>query len=161
LRQSVDSSPEGGSESTSSTKVSSEVSENIELDFITYDPTNDEFVLYLVEDGPWPDDEAGERKYLEDLQDRLLCAADAAIDGGVAKKFPDSRGKRVRIQVDSPHGAPPSVDELVEAVERYVHEDAEYTDALEALQHISGLRIVTGKQMGRFTRTAGGGDADE
>ena len=129
------------------------MAETISVDMLAFDPQNDEFVLYFVEEGPWPENESKERQYLDDLQERLLSAVDAIIDGGVAAKFPDSAGRRFRIDVFSPDGAPDMVLELVEAVDRYVRETAEYADALHDSDHASSLRIVTSAETDPSGRT--------
>jgi hypothetical protein len=131
-------------------KTGTEVSESLTADLVTYDQGNDEYVLYLVEDGPWPHDEAEWRARLSGIQGRILSAADVAIDGHLAEKYPDSRGRKVRIQVDSPAGSPNQLEDLVGAVERFLREDPAYSEAIKNSGQIQGLRVVTGKQLGRF-----------
>jgi hypothetical protein len=120
------------------------------VDFVTYDPRSDEFVLYLVEDGPWPSSDSEWRKCLKAIQDHILEVVDSAVDGGVAKKFPDSKGKPIRIQLDAPHGTPVQVEELVAGVRRFLADDQEYRKAIGESSNIKGLRLVTGKELGRF-----------
>lgn len=120
------------------------------VDVVTWDEANGEWVLYLVESSPWPCDDDGWRARLGAIQDRILDAVDAAIDGGVAQRFPDSRGKRVRVQFDAPEGTPDRVALLVEAIRRHLRNDPIYADAIRSSQHVSGLRVVTGAELGRF-----------
>lgn len=122
----------------------------IKVDLITEDPLSDEFVLYLVEDGPWPTREVDWKSRLSSIQNRILSAADVAIDGLLAFKYPDAAGKAVRIQVDSPSGTPVQVENLICALERFLREDASYAAAIKESAHIRNLRVVSGKQMGRF-----------
>lgn len=124
------------------------------VDFVTYDPHSDEFVLYLVEDGPWPSTDDEWRNCLKEIQDHILDVVDSAVDGGVAKRFPDSKGRPIRIQVDSPHGAPIQLEELIAAVCRFLSDDREFRTAIDESAHIKGLRLVTGKQLGRFRKEA-------
>jgi hypothetical protein len=122
----------------------------ITLDTVTWDPANEEFVLYLVEDGPWPETGREWVKCLDRIQDRIMDAIDLAVNGHLLKKFPDSAGKRVRIQIDSPHGVPAQVAALTARLRAYVERNDEYRDAVARSAHIEGLRLVTGHEMGRF-----------
>lgn len=78
----------------------------VTFDLVTADPVHGEAVVYLVEEGPWPENEAGWNARLRGLQDRLYDAVDAVVDGHLAGRFPDLHGKPVRIQIDSPSGCP-------------------------------------------------------
>jgi hypothetical protein len=122
----------------------------VTIDTITHDPANDELVLYLVEDGPWPASEEDWRACIRSIQDRILSAVEIAVDGGLTTRYPDSVGKGVRIQIDSPAGCPAPLEELVEAVARFLREDPSYAAAIEKSLHIRSLRVVTGTEMGRF-----------
>jgi|ERR1041385_2977010 hypothetical protein len=67
------------------------------VDFVARGDSPDEWKLVLVEQGPWNDPvEANLRR----LQDRLYGCLDAALDGQVAEKFPESKGKKVTIRLD-------------------------------------------------------------
>jgi hypothetical protein len=68
------------------------------VDLITNRPSDGAFILVLVEEGPWDADET--ELQLRRLQDRLYDCVDTAIDGHLAAKYPDSRGKPVVIRVD-------------------------------------------------------------
>ena len=120
------------------------------IDRITHDPGTDEFVLYLIEDGPWPG--AGEdwSACLKRIQTRVYDALDVAIDGHLAEKFPESRGKAVRIQLDSPSGLPQQLAELVLRFNQHIGGNSEQRVASESSSNITGLRIVTGHELGRF-----------
>jgi hypothetical protein len=122
----------------------------VTIDTCTYDPSNEEFVLYLVEDEPWPDDDPGWRSRLTSIQDRILSAVDVAVDGHLSAQYPESRGHKVRIQIDSPSGCPDHLEGLVAEVGRFLREDRSYADAIAGSPQVLGLRVVTGKQMGRF-----------
>jgi len=117
---------------------------------VTDDPSTDELVLYFVEDGPWPQngDEFG--TVLKRIQDEILDAADAAIDGGITAVYPEAGGKKIRIQVDSPSGCPEQLEQLIMNVDKYLAESEEYAFAIKHSQFISGLRVVTGHMLGRF-----------
>lgn len=122
----------------------------VTFDLITEDPGSGEFVLYLVEDGPWPTSDQDWSVRLRSIQDRVYSAADVAIDGLLAGKYPESSGRPVRIQIDSPGGCPSKLEALIEAMRTVFREDPGYLVAIKDSQHIAGLRVVTGKEMGRF-----------
>jgi hypothetical protein len=67
------------------------------IDFVAKGETSDEWKLVLVEQGPWSE---SIDKQLKRVQERLYDAIDAALDGRVAEKFPDSRGKNFVIELD-------------------------------------------------------------
>lgn len=120
------------------------------IDTITYDAIHDEYVLYLVEDGPWPTDDSGWNQCLTRIQNRIFDAFDIAVDGHLHKTFPDSLGKAVRIQIDSPHGSPKQLSDLISKVKQFIDTSKEYSKAIGSSQYIHGLRITTGAEMGRF-----------
>jgi hypothetical protein len=128
------------------------VPERVTLDLVTYDGANDEYVLYLVEEAPWPESGDGWHRRLKMIQDRILAAVDVAVDGLFAGKYPDSRGKAIRVQIDSPSGCPDQLAQLVSAVSEFVTKDASYVQAIAGSEFVTRLRIVTGAQMGRFRR---------
>ena len=61
--------------------------DRVTVDLITEDVASDEWVLYLVEDGPWPEPDSNWHACLQAIQDRILSAADAAIDAKRADYF--------------------------------------------------------------------------
>lgn len=61
------------------------------VDFVTKGPTDDVWSMVLVESGPW---EFPVETGLRNLQQRLYGCLDAALEGGLAAKFPDSLGKK-------------------------------------------------------------------
>src|SRR5262245_12136420 len=119
----------------------------VTIDLITVDHINREYVLYLVEDGPWDDEELEAR--LQTLQDRVYDAVAAAIDGHLASKYPESKGTHIRIQVDCHGDVPQDVEELVSALHEFVQDHPEYQRDIQAKGFVSGIRIVTRRQMGR------------
>lgn len=67
------------------------------VDFIARGEAPDEWLMVLVENGPWTEPIEVE---LSRLQNRLYDCMDAAIDGQLASKFPESNGKRITIRID-------------------------------------------------------------
>jgi hypothetical protein len=126
------------------------MADKITIDLVTCDPGSDEFVIYLVEDGPWPISSESWDQCLARIQTRVLDAVDVAVDGQFAQEFPNSIGKKIRVQVDSPHGVPDKLTDLVRKLDAYVHEDSEYGHAIRDSGSIRTVRIVTGHAMGRF-----------
>src|SRR4051812_28130692 len=120
------------------------------IDLISYDPKHDEFVLYLVEDGPWPQDASAWKMCLSRIQSRVFDAIDTALDGHLASRYPDSCGKKVRVQVDSPQTLPLQLSDLISKIREYVGKDNVYRAATARSPYIKGLRITTGHEMGRF-----------
>ena len=123
---------------------------DVTLSHVTYDEKYVEWVLYLVEDGPWPIKEQEWRRCLLRIQQNVLAAVDVAVDGHLAARYPESERRGVRIQVDSPSGSPKRLEELVEAIRRHLGSDREYARAIRESAFIRGLRLVTGKELGRF-----------
>jgi hypothetical protein len=72
-------------------------SKNFTVDFVAKDASSNVWKMVLVESGPWTglvDD------HLRALQGRLYDCIDAALDGQLAEKFPESKGMRLVVQVD-------------------------------------------------------------
>jgi hypothetical protein len=122
----------------------------VTIDLVTHDPATDEYVLYLVEDGPWPVREAEWKPHLKAIQDRILSAIDIAIDGQLANRYPDSVRKGIRVQIDSPHGCPEPLEKLIAAIKGFLRTDPSYLEAITGSSFFRGLRVITGKQLGRF-----------
>jgi hypothetical protein len=104
---------------------------------ITYDPTHDEYVLYLVEDGPWPSDDNSWAETLAQIQDRIFGAIEVAIDGRLQEQYPDSSDKSVRIQVDSPSGIPAFLIDFVATIRNHIKSDDECRTAIASSQYAS------------------------
>lgn len=67
------------------------------VDFVARGKTPDEWMMVLVEQGPWTDSIESQ---LRRLQDRLYGTIDAALQGKLAEKFPESKGKKIIIRLD-------------------------------------------------------------
>jgi len=70
----------------------------VTVDFIAREDDLSTWRMVLVEQGPWP--KSAVKDQLTRIQDRLYTCIDAALDGALAQKYPDSRGKRLIIQLD-------------------------------------------------------------
>ena len=121
------------------------------IDIITKTPESGEFALILVEDGPWPDGNSDWSNCLSRIQNRIYDAIDIAIDGHLAAKYPDAKGRSVRIQIDSPHGVPKQLMQLISNLRNlFEQKENEYHKAIKQSQFIQGLRVVTGHEVGSF-----------
>jgi len=107
-------------------------------------------VVYLVEDGPWPTEDYGWKECLSRIEGRIFDAIDAVVDGQVAEKYPESLGKKIRVQIDSPSGLPLALANLVSKVREHLGKENEYHSAIEQSRFVRSLRISTGHEMGRF-----------
>jgi len=74
-------------------------SHEVKVDLVTEHPETGVFAIILVETGPWPS--GAEEREVRRIQDRLYDCVDLAVDGHLAAKYPDSRGRSVRIQLDT------------------------------------------------------------
>lgn len=69
----------------------------MKIDLVTQTPAGD-FALIIVEQGPWP--VGTEADQLLRVQDRLNDYLNALLGGHLARQYPVSAGRAVRIQVD-------------------------------------------------------------
>ena len=104
------------------------------------DQANDEFVMYLVEQGPWSQETLEER--MRGIQARVYSAVDVAIDGHLATAHPESRGSKVRVEVDLHNEPPGAVEALVQRLADHITKADEYARDIQASEYIKGLRIV-------------------
>lgn len=121
------------------------------INLITETPETGEFALILVENGPWPEKDADWNVCLSRIQKRIYDAIDIAIDGRLAAKYPDAKGRNVRVQIDSPDWLPPALLKLVAKIREHIEkEGTEYNIALKQSKFIHGIRLTTGHEMGLF-----------
>ncbi|QIL90911.1 hypothetical protein GNX18_14875 [Microbulbifer sp. SH-1] len=71
--------------------------QDVVVDFIARGKSDGEWLMVLVEEGPI---QGSLEDFLYGLQDRLYDTIDAVIDGKLAKKFPESKGKNIVIRLD-------------------------------------------------------------
>jgi hypothetical protein len=69
----------------------------MKIDFVAKDPSANVWRMVMVEQGPW---QGPLEQHLQKLQEKLYNYVDAAIDGELARNFPESTGKDIIIQVD-------------------------------------------------------------
>ncbi len=128
------------------------MSKKLVIDLITRDPKSGEYALYLVEDGPWPTEEDHDAwdQALRRIQDRIYDLVESALDGRVAQLYPQTQSQRLGIQVDSPHGCPDGLGQLVRRMDEHTRESPEFASDVGEGKPVAALRIVTGHEIGRW-----------
>jgi len=92
--------------------------------------------MVLVESGPWGDPiDLSLRK----VQERLYGCLDAAIDGKLAEKFPDSLGKSVVIQLDCYNLPRDDVQAFFKRFAEGVLLTPDYKDGLAKSRFVKGI----------------------
>lgn len=69
------------------------------VDFLSFDARSDQVVLTISEERVW----TGSEDELRKLQEKLSNYLSYAVDGGLARKFPEYAEKSVRIRLDCLH----------------------------------------------------------
>jgi hypothetical protein len=106
------------------------------IDFFAEGETSDEYRVVLVEDGPWPKPCTPR---LIRLQDRLYLCIDAAIDGAIANRFPQCKGKHITIQVDCYNAPREEVEAFFYKFSESVFCIEDYREGLERSKFVSGI----------------------
>lgn len=127
----------------------------LKIEFVAYDRINDEHVVYLVEDRKISKSGDKRAKQLKRIQDRIFDCVDVAIQGQIAKQFPASLKKNIRIQIDSPTCYCVEIADLIAAVRQFLSSDPVYARAVQESPFVKGLRVLSGHEIGRF-----GGDVN-
>ncbi|MFZ3343068.1 MAG: hypothetical protein WA213_19460 [Terriglobales bacterium] len=106
------------------------------VDFVARGEAEDEWKMVLVEQGPWagPIDDQ-----LRRLQERLYGTIDAALDGQLAEQFPESRGKKLIVQLDAYNVPRAEVSEFFDRFSEGVLSTADYRQALKNNQFVKGI----------------------
>ncbi len=106
------------------------------VDFVARGDGPDEWKMVLVEEGPWNGSVETE---LRRVQDRLYGTVDAALDGQLAERFPESKGKRVIVQLDCYNCPGTEVSEFFDRFSKGVFATADYEQALDRSPFVSGI----------------------
>ena len=109
---------------------------DVTVDFIARGEEADQFRMILVEEGPW--DGATEAN-LRRVQDRLFGCVEAALEGLLAEKFPESVGKTIIIELDGYNLPEHDVREFFCAFADGVLELDEYKRELISSKYVSGV----------------------
>lgn len=79
------------------------------LDLVTFDAASEEYVLIISAMDDWDDSEEEQALLLQKINNYL----NFAIDGGLALHYPQTKGKPIRIQIDSASALPPNANQIV------------------------------------------------
>ena len=106
------------------------------VDFVARGDLTDEWKMVLVEEGPWAGAVENE---LRRIQERMYGCIDAILDGQLAKNFPDSKGKRIIVQLDC-FDVPRS--DIEDFFQRFSAAVLSLDDYREALEHNEFARSI-------------------
>lgn len=109
----------------------------VTIDVLTYDPAGDRYKMILVEEGPWEAESSHDN--LQRLHDRLYDCVYAAVDGHLASRFPESRGKDIVIQLDCYDTPAADVTALFERLRDHVAASAQLQSDMSRLGHVRSL----------------------
>jgi hypothetical protein len=110
---------------------------SVTVDFVARSEDPNNWNLVLVEQGPWPKDQVDVQ--LRRVQGRLYDCIDAAVDGQVAAKFPESFGKSITIRLDGYDLPENEVRTFFNAFAAQVLALPDYSAALAASAHVTGI----------------------
>lgn len=105
------------------------------VDVIAKGTSSDEWLMVLVEEGPWPTVETR----LRAIQERLYGCIDAAIDGQLAGEFPETYGKRVVIQLDCYDAPEHDVSDFFDRFSKGALATNDYRHALAGSSYVSDI----------------------
>ena len=109
----------------------------VTIDVVTQSADRSTWRLVLVEQGPWSADEV--EVNLRRLQDRLYGCLDAALDGRIAERFPESAGHRLVVRLDAYNVPEQAVREFFERFSGQVLQVADYKTSLASTSFVSGI----------------------
>jgi hypothetical protein len=103
------------------------------VDFVASGDSPDEWKMVLVEEGPWfgsIDDQ------LRRIQERMYGCIDAALDGQLAQRFPESKGKRIILRLDCYNVPQSEVEDFFQRFSSGIFALEDYRQALENSEHV-------------------------
>ncbi len=106
------------------------------VDFVAKGATSDEWKMVLVEEGPWI---GAVETQLRRVQERLYGCVDAALDGQLAEKFPESNGKKILIQLDCYNLPKSEVAAFFNKFSEGIFSTPDYRRALEKSQFVKSI----------------------
>jgi hypothetical protein len=111
------------------------------IDYITHNSDLSEFALYLIEQGPWVEPV---REKLLPIQERIYTVVDVVLDGQLASDYPDSKGKKVRIEVVFQGCQPPeSALQMIARLDEFICSSPEHAPVGIRSGLLLSLRIVS------------------
>jgi hypothetical protein len=109
------------------------------VDFVARGRSEEEWELVLVEEGPWSKDILEDQ--LKRVQGRLYGSVDAALDGQVADRFPESLGKKIVIQLDCYNLPRAEVEEFFARFSKGALQGPDYQKALRNSKFVRGIQL--------------------
>lgn len=106
------------------------------VNFVARGEAPDEWKMVLVEQGPWI---GPVEIQLRRLQERLYGTIDAALDGQLAEKFPESKGKKIVVQLDGYNLPKAEVADFFERFSKGVFQAADYQKALKNSRFVKDI----------------------
>jgi hypothetical protein len=103
------------------------------IDLVTYDLKRDAHILVAVEQGD------GSADSLRRLQERLYDYVDIAVDGVLAQKYPESRGKSVVIRLDCYDTPRDACEQFFSRFAKHIHSSREVQAAIAEHGHTVSL----------------------
>ncbi len=106
------------------------------VDFVAVGEAHDEWKMVLVEEGNWSGDRT---THLYRIQNRLYECLDAALDGQLAEKYPESKGKKIIIQLDCYDAPKNEIEDFFIDFSEMVMSIPDYREALENTKFIKDI----------------------
>ena len=97
----------------------SDVEDPSRIDLVSFDPARDEYILVLVEARPW-DGSPQRARPLSPKIENYRCFIES---GQLAKSYPESVGKAVRIQLECDDIPDPVTAQLLQRIGRVLEEE--------------------------------------
>ena len=110
---------------------------SVTVDFLARGESESEYRMVLVEHGPWEEIDVEMRR----VQERLYGCIEAALDGDLARKFPESHGKIIVIRLD---GYDLPEDEVSAFFERFadgIMKIPDYAEELRSCEYVEAFRF--------------------
>lgn len=111
--------------------------EDIKIDLITHDPGTDACKLIAVAQGPWAAPEVESR--LRGLQEKLSAYVEAAVDGFIARTYPEFSGKSLVIRLDCYDVPRGEVEQFFNRFSERIRNNSEVQASIARDRHIKDL----------------------
>lgn len=109
----------------------------VTIDLVTKRPDG-AFTMVLVEQGPWAEEPAD---HLRALQNRLYDCVDVVLDGQLANRYPDSKGRPLVISVEAYNTPPSIVATFVSEFATAIRNSTPYQGEIASSVYVSSLEF--------------------
>ena len=106
------------------------------VDFVAKGDSPGEWRMVLVEEGPW---HGSVEPQLRRIQERMYGCIDAILDGQLAEKFPDSKGKRIIVQLDCYNVPRQEVEDFFDRFSAGIFRLDDYRSALKNCEFVKEI----------------------